>query len=286
MGPQEYSQHPIAAGPYKITRLNTATEVDLERYDGYYADSPKGKPAIGKIIIRTVPDFATAMAELLGGRSDWIWKFSPDQFDAVARTPNLQAMRSESMRVEYLGMNAAGRSGMDNPLTKHQVRQAVAYAVDRATMARQLVQGESRAIDTPCYPTQFGCDAAAAVHYPYDPAKAKQLLAEAGYPNGFDTELVTFDPPLWGAAVQGYLKAVGINARIVQLQVPAMVKRSLAGQNPMELGSSGSYSVNDVSAIMPGFFTFTNNDYTRDPEIKKLVEDGGAAVDPDQRRKA
>ena len=112
------------------------------------------------------------------------------------------------------------------------------------------------------------------------------MLAEAGYPHGFDTELVTFDPPQWGAAVQGYLKAVGINARIVQLQVSAMVKRSLAGQNPMELGSSGSYSVNDVSAIMPGFFTFTNNDYTRDPEIKKLVEDGGAAVDPDQRRKA
>ena len=112
------------------------------------------------------------------------------------------------------------------------------------------------------------------------------MLAEAGYPNGFDTELVTFDPPQWGAAVQGYLMAVGINARIVQLQVPAMVKRSLAGQNPMELGSSGSYSVNDVSAIMPGFFTFTNNDYTRDPEIKKLVEDGGAALDPDLRRKA
>ena len=50
VGPQEYSQHPIAAGPYKITKVNGVTEVDLERYDGYYADSPKGKPAIGKIV--------------------------------------------------------------------------------------------------------------------------------------------------------------------------------------------------------------------------------------------
>ena len=99
------------------------------------------------------------------------------------------------------------------------MRQAIAHAVDRATMARQLMQGGARAIDTPCYPTQFGCDADAAVHYPYDPAKAKQLLAEAGYPSGFDTELVTFDPPQWSGAVQGYLRAVGINARIVQLQV-------------------------------------------------------------------
>ena len=98
VGPQEYSQHPIAAGPYKITRVNGVTEVDMERYDGYYADSPKGKPAIGKIVIHEVPDSATEMAELLGGRADWIWKFSPDQFDAVGRMPNLQATRAESMR--------------------------------------------------------------------------------------------------------------------------------------------------------------------------------------------
>ena len=101
VGPQEYSQHPIAAGPYKITRMNGVTEVDMERYEGYYADSPKGKPAISKIVIHEVPDAATEMAELLGGRADWIWKFSPDQFDSVGRMPNLQAVRAESMRIEY-----------------------------------------------------------------------------------------------------------------------------------------------------------------------------------------
>ena len=153
-------------------------------------------------------------------------------------------------------------------------------------MAKQLMQGGSRAIDTPCFPTQFGCDAAAAVHYPYDPAKAKQLLAEAGYPNGFDSELVTSDLPQWAGAMQGYLKAVGINVKLSVLQVGAYVQRSLAGQNPFDFNSWGSYSVNDVSAILPNFFTFTGNDYVRDPELKKLVEAGSATVDPDQRRKA
>ncbi len=286
VGPLEYSRNPVGSGPFKITRVNGVTQIDMERYDGYYADSPKGKPAIGKLVIHEVPDSATEMAELLGGRADWIWKFSPDQFDAVGRMPTLQAVRGDSMRIEYFGMDAAGRTGADNPLTKEKVRQAIFYAIDRATMAKQLMQGGSRALDAPCYPTQFGCDTAAAVHYPYDPAKAKQLLAEAGYSNGFDTELVTYDLPQWAGAMQGYLKAVGINARLSVLQVGAFLQRSLAGQDPLDLSSWGSYSVNDVSAILPNFFAFTGNDYTRDPELKKLVESGGATVDPDQRRKA
>jgi peptide/nickel transport system substrate-binding protein len=266
--------------------MNGVTEIDLRRYDGYYTDSPKGKPAIGKIVIHEVADSAAELAELLGGRADWIWKYSPDQYETVARVPSMQAIQYESMRIEYLGMDAAGRTGSGNPLTNEKVRQAIFYAIDRATMAKQLMQGSSRPLDAPCYPTQFGCDAAIARRYSYDPAKAKQLLADAGYPNGFDTELVTYELPQWAGAVENYLKAVGIRARLTVLQRTGVVQRSLAGQNPLELASWGSYSVNDVSAILPNFFTFTGNDYTRDPEVKELVEAGSATVDPDQRRKA
>lgn len=286
IGVEEYSKHPIGAGPYKITKVDGVTQINLERYEGYYTDSPKGKPAIGKIVIHEVPDAATEMAELLGGRADWIWKFSPDQFEAVSRMPTLQAARAESMRIHYMNLDSAGRTGAGNPLTKEKVRQAIFYAIDRATMAKQLVQGGSRPLDTSCYPTQFGCDAASAVHYGYDPDKAKQLLAEAGYPNGFDTELVTYELPQWAGAIQGYLKAVGINAKLNLLQVGAVIQRSQAGQNPLEAGSWGSYSVNDVSAILPTYFNFTPTDYTRDPELQKLVQAGGSTVDPDRRRAA
>ncbi len=286
VGVEAYAKHPVGSGPYKITRVDGETEIDFERYDGYYGDSPKGRPAIGKLVIHEVPDSATEMAELLGGRADWIWKFSPDQFESVAHMPNLQATRSESMRIGYINMDAAGRSGANNPLTNEKVRQAVFYAIDRATISKQLVQGGSRPLDAPCYPTQFGCDAGAAEHYGYDPARARQLLAEAGYPNGFDTELVTYILPQWAGALQGYLKAVGINARLSMLQVSAVIQRDQAGQSPMSAEDWGSYSVNDVSAILPNYFDFTPNDYARDPDLQKLVEAGGATVDPDQRRKA
>ncbi len=113
----------------------------MERYDGYFPESPKGKPSIGKLVIHEVPDATTEMAELLGNRADWVWKFSPDQFDAVGRMPNLQAVRGDSMRVEYMSIDAAGRTGAGNPLTNPKVRQAIFYAIDRATMAKQLYAG-------------------------------------------------------------------------------------------------------------------------------------------------
>ena len=283
VGPDGYAKAPVGAGPYRITRVE-AGSVDFERFADYYADSPKGKPAIAKLAVRFVPDAATEMTELLAGRADFIWNFNPDQFDAVGRMPNLQALRQESMRIGFLGIDAGGRTGADNPMTKLKVRQAVFHAIDREQIAKQLVQGGSRVPPAPCFPTQFGCDADAAVKYGYDPAKAKQLLAEAGYPNGFDTELVTYILPQWVASVQSYLNAVGIRARISQLQVQAVVQRNQKGESPMNMGSWGSYSINDVSAVLPVYFGGGLDDYARDPEVQALVEKGGNTVDSEARK--
>jgi peptide/nickel transport system substrate-binding protein len=189
------------------------------------------------------------------------------------------------MRVDFMTIDAAGRSGANNPLTNVKVRQAVLSAIDRATMAKRLVQGESEVIDTPCYPTQFGCDVSAAVKYPYDPAKAKQLLAEAGYPNGFDTDLITYAPPQFAAAEQAYLKAVGINLRVQRLQVGAAIQLAEAGKAPLYSGSWGSNSINDISAFMPYFLGGGVNDYARDPEVMKLLDEAGSTADQAARRK-
>jgi len=285
-GKEGYSKQPIGAGPYRITKVDGSSWIEMERYEGYYADSPKGRANIRRLVIHEVADSTTAMNELIGGKADWTWNFISDNFDNVAKMPNLQAMRAETMRVNFLAFDAAGRTGAGNPLTNVKVRQAISMAVDRQAIADKLVGGGARVPDVPCYPTQFGCDSTVATRYSYDPSKAKALLAEAGFPNGFDTEIVSFFLPQIEGAVQNYLKAVNINAKISHLQVSAAIRRNIDGTSPTMLMNWGSYSVNDVSAILPYFFGGSNTDQVRDAEVTGLVQKGGTSTDPAARKTA
>ena len=281
----DYSKLPVGTGPYRIAKVDGMSQIELERNEGYF-DGPKGKPPIRRIVISQVADGAEELGAILGGQADWIWQFGADQIDTIGRVPTLQTQRSESMRVAYLNMDGAGRTGAGNPLTNLKVRQAIMYAVDRPAMVKQFMAGASRVLDAPCYPTQFGCDQAVATKYEYDPAKAKALLAEAGFPQGFETEIVGYLLPPWQNAIQGYLAAVGIRANVQQLQTGDVVRRSVKGRNPIELGSWGSYSINDASAFMPVFFAGGSQDYARDPELQAMVDAGGSSTDPDKRRAA
>lgn len=286
VGPDAFSRAPVGCGPYRVTKIEPAASIELERFEDYFRDSPKGRPAIGKIGIRFVPDTTTEMTELLSGQADWIWKVGVDQFPKLARLPQLKTVRGEAMRINYLSIDAAGRSGAGNPLTKAGVRRAIFHAIDRAAMAKQLVGEGAGVPDAPCYRAQFGCDAGSASRYDFDPEKAKTLLAEAGYPSGFETELVTYLEPNLGAAIQNYLRAVGIRARVSQLQTAAAIQKAWRGEAPLYAGSWGSYSINDVSAIFPTMFGGGNDDYVRDPELNRLVALGSAERDPARRLSA
>ena len=87
VGPDAYSTAPVGTGPYKITKVDGASEIDMERNDDYF-DGPKGHPAIAKIVIHEVADATTEITEILAGRADWIWQYNPDQFENISRVPN------------------------------------------------------------------------------------------------------------------------------------------------------------------------------------------------------
>ncbi len=278
-----FATHPIGTGPYTVTHAAPGT-LTLERNDAYFGGA-KGHPAIRRLVLTELPGPQGAVEALLDGQADWIWQFDPGRIEDILRKPSLTALRAESMRIEYLAMDAAGRTGPDDPFHDRRVREAVFAAIDRANFAR-LVGGGARVLAGPCYPTQFGCDTAGTPAITYDPVRARKLLAEAGYPDGFDTTLSTYLLPAWSRAVVDNLAAVGIRARVLQFTPDAFTRRSREGRDPMELANWGSYSINDVSAILPYFFAGGPSDYVRDPKVEALVERGGAVTDPDQRRLA
>ena len=285
VGHDVFKKEPVGTGPYKVNKIDGVSLIDMERNEAYFG-GPKGKPPIKHLVIHEVADASTELTALLGGQADWIWQYNADQYDKIAAMPSLTTLRHESMRIAHLTIDAAGRSSENSPLKDVRVRQAIMYAIDRQTFARQLVQGGARVPDGPCYFTQSGCNLAAEKHYDYDPAKAKALLAEAGYPNGFDTEIVNSILPQWAGALQNYLGAVGIRAKVTTLQSSAATLRAEKGDAPLSLTSWGSNSINDISAIMPYFFGGGMDDLAKDAELAQMLKDASPVADPEARKAA
>ncbi len=285
VGSKEFGVKPVGTGPYKVDKIVPGKSVTFLRNDDYFADSPKGKPAIAKIVQRTIPEVNTKLAELMTGGLDWIWQVPPDQAPKLAQAPNVTVVPAETMRVGFLYLDSAGRSG-DSPLKKLEVRRAINHAIDRQAMAKNLVGGQARVINGACFPSQFGCAQQGVMGYDYSPEKAKKLLAEAGYPNGFEIDLLAYRERPYAEAIVGYLKAVGIKVNLQYMQYAAMRDRWHAGKGQIGYWTWGSYSINDVSAIAGYWFKFGPDDYAKDEQLKKWLETGDTSVDPKVRKEA
>ena len=285
VGPEGMGKNLVGTGPYVMKEIDGVSRYLMTRNENYF-DSPKLPAAIGNIEIRVVNDEATEMLELMSGKADWIWKFNADQVAQLDAQPNIQANLYESMRIGFLNFNILGAGdNKDNPIANVKVRQALAHAINKEELVEYLVQGDARAIDTPCFPAQFGCNVDAAVKYEYSPEKAKALLAEAGYPDGFSTQVIGARNAQWVAKVQEDLSKVGVKAEASVIQGATLVDLFGKGQVPIGYWDWGSYSVMDVSAILPAFFGGqSSSDRVGDKEVADLVNKGGSEVDPEKRK--
>lgn len=267
----------VGTGPYKISRFVPGDRVELERNQAYLATSPKGQAKLASVQYRSIPDNSSQIANLLSGSLDWIWYVPKDQVKPLSARKDIVVKSAETMRVSFLAYNLRDKPG-GNPLKDVRVRQAIAHAVDRDLLIKEIVGQGTSPLKTPCYHTQFGCSGQTTA-FPYDPAKAKKLLAEAGYPNGFTLELVSYRNREWIEAIGGFLGAVGIKTNISVLQWPTVRDRLVNNTIDLYMGDWGSYSINDVSAIYNAFFTMNPDDMARDPEVAKALSEAAATTD-------
>ncbi|CAO3425438.1 ABC transporter substrate-binding protein [Azospirillum endophyticum] len=279
VGLDGFSKAPIGTGPYRVTAVENGKGVKMEKFKGYWKGSPLGDPSIGKIEFRVIPDGETRMAELMTGGVDWIWRVPKDQADQLKAVPNVAVLSAETMRVGFLQFDAAGRTAADTPMKNEKVRQAIAYAIDRQAMVKNLAGEGARVMHSACFIDQIGCTDDGVPRYDYNPDKARKLLAEAGYPNGFDTDLYAYRERDYAEAVVGYLRAVGIRANLRFLKYAAMREAARAGKVPLEYQTWGSYSVNDASAFTGVWFKENEDDMSRDPKVKALLEKADTTTD-------
>jgi peptide/nickel transport system substrate-binding protein len=212
-GSEGMSKQPIGTGPYRVTEVSSGKQIVLERNKDYFG-GVRGQAKIGKVVMRIVPEYNTQVAELLAGNADFIWRVPKDMAERLKGRKGLRVMVGDTMRFGYLQFDITGRPGpIAEPLRKLEVRQAIAYAVNRNQIVEQLMGGGS-VVDLACYPSQFGCASKKAVKYEYSPAKAKELLAKAGYPNGFEIDLYGYRDRQLAEAIMGDLAKVGIKTKL------------------------------------------------------------------------
>jgi len=284
VGPEGMGVKPIGTGPYKVTSVEPGKRIVFEKNADYFKDSPKGQPKIGKIVQRTIPDVNTQIVELASGNLDWIFKVPADQAEKLETLPNLVVKPASTMRIGYLTFDAAGRSG-ENPFQKLEVRQAVAHAIDRQAIADNIVRGGSIVVNSACYPEQFGCTQDV-TKYDYDPKKAKELLAKAGYPDGFKTDIYAYRNREYLEPMIGYLSAIGIRTDLHFGKYAATRDAIRSSKVPFAFMTWGSGSVPDVDAITTVFFGGGPDDTSQDADVQKWLAEGASTMNEATRKAA
>lgn len=278
VGPAGMGVKPVGTGPYRVVDITPGTRFVLERFDDYYPDSPKGKAQIKRFILRVLPEPNTQYAELMNGGLDWIWRVPPDDARNLARNPKVEIRNAEILRFAYVALNPRYDGGR-SPLADVRVRRAINHAVNRQAIVKALIGGASRVLYTPCHPAQFGCTTEVE-KYPYDPARAKQLLAEAGYPNGFKIEFVISSMPrVQAEAIAADLAKVGIQLTLNEQQYAPATTMWRENRAAMLMRNWGSYGIADAGLATGQYFSGTGDDIYKDPELVDPVQKANASVD-------
>ena len=274
---------PVGTGIYKVNTLDKNKGIIVERYDGYNT-SPNKKAQIKRVHAIPMPDRQTQAAQLMTGGLDLARNLAPDSAKALVENPNLKVTYVDTGNLFYVALDSRNLSG-NKALSDIRVRKAIMMAVDREKIIKYIVPGGDVAehIQADCFKATIACRYSVPA-LKYDPDGARKLLAEAGYPNGFDLDYLVFAPnkPI-GEAIAGDLYKVGIRTSVQAADIG--LYRRLQGDGKLQAWSilfpTGSYP--DAGNIFSVLFTGPAMKYFQDDVIEKAMKDGEAEFDPEKR---
>jgi len=218
VGEEGFKKHPIGAGPYRFVSFNPGVELVLEAFEGYWRKTPSVK----QLSFKAVTDSSTRLAMLKRGEADIAYATTGPLGEEVRRSAGLTLHPTPFSSTHWLVF--ADQWDASSPWHDRRVRLAATYAVDRQAVNQAETLGFSK-ITGSIIPMSFDFYWQPPV-YPYDPAKARQLLAEAGYPKGFDAGDFNCDAGTsnYTEPFLNYLQAVGIRTRLRPIERAGFLK--------------------------------------------------------------
>jgi ABC-type transport system substrate-binding protein len=232
---QDFARNPVGSGPFKFVRWEKNQKIVLAANPDYW----EGKPYIDTLIFRAIPDNDTRLQEMMAGNLHVMDNPNNNHIKTLEQRLGKQVKFAKlpGLNVGYLAMNQEKK-----PFDNLKVRQAIAHAINKLAIVDSVYAGNAQVAKNPMPPTLWGYNDAVK-DYDYDPAKAKRLLKEAGYPNGFETDLWAMpvarpympDGRKVAEAIQGDLAKIGITVKIVSYDWGTYLKRTSEGDHDMAL---------------------------------------------------
>lgn len=255
--------NPIGTGPFKYVSYTPGQNLELEKYDGYWQE---GVPSLDSVEFKFIADVDTAFVELQAGTIDILKYLTSAQAETLGDDYNIVQGSMNLVHAMYL--NSAYE-----PLSKTEVRQALCYAVDRDAINNFIFGGKSHIIGSRMIPAMSKYyEPEAETVYSYDPEKAKELLADAGYADGFDLEITV--PSSYSQHVDSAqiiadeLSQVGINVTLNQVEWSTWLQDVYKGGNfqATVIGFDGTLAPSDwlkkyVTDDAKNFMHYSNTEY-------------------------
>lgn len=283
---KEFRKHPVGSGPFTFREWRASDQVTLDANPDYW----NGKPKVDHLIFKEYPEAQAAVLALKRGEVQILGDLSIQNVSAIKSDPDLELLTQSGLAISGVAypIDVA-------PFNDKRVRQALNYAIDRDAINKGLFQGLAVSMTAPLPPVQWGFDQTIP-GYSYDPAKAQQLLKEAGVKPGLKVELLTYNSPrgynpvgpYLAVAIQGYLKKVGIEAEVRQMEIGAYLSTMRSSSYKglaMEGWTGNNGDPDDFLGTQWGEsgIPISNWAHYRNPAYEKLLADGLAT--PDQARR-